>query len=481
MEKLYALTTTTDIAKQDLYIRKQGNTLDFITYFNSFSLAKWKQYTTLQEVTLRLQLIGPWQIVWKTIDAISETVIAKDTCDKDTYERSFSVSFAGTLLGFELTPLADNSRFQGGAWYGTFSQWQEQSIGISICTFKREQYVKRTMTVLREFQQTHPWLSVLVVDNGNTLPKEEQENFRVIYNPNYGGSGGFTRGMIEYVDAGNVDYVLLMDDDIILDTTALERSYALLCGLREEYKDSFLAGAMLRVETPTIQHENTAYWGKIKLHPFGKNFDLSKTEFLIKNEQQLSNTNRYGAWWYCCIPAVRIKAIGYPLPVFVRGDDMEYGIRNEKDTIHMNGIGVWHQSFQSKISPVVKYYDSRNMLILNNYVRNCNFLTFFVAMCGHALKYSIQEKLEGMTIYYYALADYNKGFFDLTQVPLDRKMEKVRNLLSNKPSKKVILYLLGQIVKSIFYYPWVANDYKNFRYQCLKDASFWKNYFRLGR
>lgn len=58
----------------------------------------------------------------------------------------------------------------------------------------------------------------------------------------------------------------------------------------------------------------------------------------------------------------RIKEIGYPFARLREGDDMEYGIRNAKEPIHMNGIGVWHQSFASKISPVVNYYSDRNML-----------------------------------------------------------------------------------------------------------------------
>lgn len=48
------------------------------------------------------------------------------------------------------------------------------------------------------------------------------------------------------------------------------------------------------------------------------------------------------------MPIRRIREIGYPLPIFVKGDDMEYGIRNHKEVMHMNGIGVWHQSFQEK-------------------------------------------------------------------------------------------------------------------------------------
>ena len=52
--KLYALAATDDAAKEKLYIQRQGNILDFFTYFNGFSLGKWVKYTTIQTVTLKL-------------------------------------------------------------------------------------------------------------------------------------------------------------------------------------------------------------------------------------------------------------------------------------------------------------------------------------------------------------------------------------------------------------------------------------------
>ena len=79
----------------------------------------------------------------------------------------------------------------------------------------------------------------MVVDNGSTLKECETNNLRIIHNPNYGGSGGFTRGLIENLKSKTNDYVLLMDDDIDLEPSALEHTYGLLCGLKEEYRESF--------------------------------------------------------------------------------------------------------------------------------------------------------------------------------------------------------------------------------------------------
>ena len=44
-----------------------------------------------------------------------------------------------------------------------------------------------------------------------------------------------------------------------------------------------------------------------------------------------------------------IKENGLPLPIFVRGDDIEFSMRNNKEIVSLNGINVWHDPFILKI------------------------------------------------------------------------------------------------------------------------------------
>lgn len=288
--------------------------------------------------------------------------------------------------------------------------------------------------------------------------------------------------MLEYVSTGNTDYVLLMDDDIVLDTTVLERTHSVLCGLKDVYRKSTLSGAMLNLENPIQQYENTAHWGKIRLYGFGKGFDLTNKEKLIENEQFLQERNRYGAWWYCCIPVNRIKEIGYPLPVFVKGDDMEYGIRNAKEPIHMNGIGVWHQSFASKISPVVNYYSDRNMLIINNYAEGCGFFTFCMAVCGRFVKRLLEGNLIGLYCLKLALKDYDSGLTGITSLPADKKMQEINGLIdhfNHSANRRILLSLPVQILRVILHYNQSHKDYLTFRQEQLSNAYFWKHFLHL--
>lgn len=492
IHKLYSLVDTEVKTKEPLYIQgvnrrsgdiillNKGEALDFTTYFNSVSLKKWKRYTTIERLQLVLHLKGHFQITFHLYDE-NKTVhkIAMKTYDS-VFVHSFSMAeLNDALIGFTIQCLSEEGAYMGGEWNGQFSQWNERKIGISITTFKREKYVKRTMKVLQDFQRDHPWLSVLVVDNGSTLQEINDTQFRVIHNRNYGGSGGFTRGMIDYVEQGKVDYVLLMDDDIVLETSSLERTFALLSGLKKEYMDSFLSGAMLSLENPCIQYENTAAWRKIRLYGEGKNLNLINVKNLLKNEIVPSQKNRYGAWWFCCVPAQRIRDIGYPLPVFIKGDDMEYGIRNHREVMSMNGIGVWHQSFLAKISPVVNYYSDRNMLIINNYAEDCGFGTFIIAVVGRIVKRIIHGNLLGIRCLNQALIDYNKGLTGITSISSDKKMNQIVAMAKGPVSWLVYKDLLVNFIRVLSDYKKVHKDYIDFRQNLLKSNQFWKAFLSI--
>lgn len=492
IHKLYSLVDTTEKAKELLYIRgvkrrkdncilmHAGEVLDFTTYFNSLSLKKWKRYTTIKALQLALQLEGHFQVTFHLYDEKGSVRHSSVETESSYFTYSMEAEeLNGVLLGFSLHCMSDAGQYIGGQWNGEFTQWEDKKIGISITTFKREKYVKRTMNLLHDFQKDHPWLSVLVVDNGSTLEEMQGERFHIIHNRNFGGSGGFTRGMIEYVEQGSVDYVLLMDDDIVLETSALERTFSLLSGLKEECRDSFLSGAMLSLEKPCIQYENTARWGKIRLHGEGKNLNLVNASNLVQNEKVPSQKNRYGAWWYCAIPVHRIQEIGYPLPIFVKGDDMEYGIRNHREVLSMNGIGVWHQSFQSKMSPVVNYYSDRNMLIINNYAEGCNSITFVFAVTGRVIKRAVQGNFAGIYVLNRALRDYKEGFVNITSIPADEKMKIIIQEFTEKGNFRDFLHVLFYAIDLIIHYSTIHHNYIDFRNKKLQNSKFWKKYLGI--
>ena len=278
--KLLYFKGEADVNEQGLHI-SYGNIVDFLTYFNSFSITKWKEYTTIKKIQINGKIIGSAEIEIYTVGK-EEKVLRKNQVN-GAFALDFDVEkITGEILGIKVKA-ESKVIIQNLTYLGEFEEWKNQKIGVIICTFKREQYAKVTIDKLVQFSKNNPWLTTLVVDNGSTLKKVETDNLRIIHNPNYGGSGGFTRGLIENLKSKTNDYVLLMDDDIDLDITVLEKTHSLISSLKDEYKESFLSGAMLNMDEPYLQYENTAYWNRIKLVGLGKNFDLSQKANLINN------------------------------------------------------------------------------------------------------------------------------------------------------------------------------------------------------
>lgn len=484
---------TTEKEKKGLYIKgfyrleadglvsmERGDVADFTTYFNSFSVKKWKRYTTLKKVTLRLEGEGDFAIVIEQLLPGGNVIKLPLAMENGAFSHTFDMEkLSGDILGFSIKCLSNEGKMIEGAWYGDFTDWEEKRIGVSITTFKREAYVEKTISTLRTFQRAHSWLDVLVVDNGSTLEEKEEAGFRLVHNRNFGGSGGFTRGMIEYAERGTVDYVLLMDDDIVLEPSAIERTHSLLCGLKEKYTESFLAGAMFSIEKPTVQHENTACWSWFISRICHKDLDCSSAQNIVENETFHTHRNDYGGWWYCCIPIKRIHDIGFSIPAFIKSDDMEYGIRNQREVLSMNGIAVWHEAFAKKLSPVMILFSDRNSFILNHYAFGCGRMTLLLAVVLRLLRRVIHGDRECVGILLAALEEYARGFDALVSKPGDVKFQEYKD---REIEKNVFTAIknIGILTCQILYgYKKLDQSYKNFRKQNLQDSSFWKKYLEM--
>lgn len=149
------------------------------------------------------------------------------------------------------------------------SELQPVKIAAVICTYKREDYVQRNLRHLRETVLAQPQaeiarhLEVFVVDNGQTLRRDEVESLgiRLFPNKNLGGSGGFARGIIEALRRREeFSHVLLMDDDILLESNVLVKTIRFLQIVRSEHQDLAIGGSMLRLDDMAVQHEAGGKW-----------------------------------------------------------------------------------------------------------------------------------------------------------------------------------------------------------------------------
>lgn len=357
-----------------------GTVIDFGTYFNSFSIDKWKKYTFISNLTLELTLKGEFFIEIYSINKNNfDLVKRKYYSKKISIPKKGNVSFPISLrdmhgiLGFSLTAASENSIVYGGGYITDveFSYLNPVKIVLNICTFKREDYIRNNMKSFIEytnkFEDLKNNFKVYIVDNGQTLKSSLFDNslVKIFPNKNFGGAGGFTRGLIEGLERKNDEkftHIIMMDDDITLDPEILLRTFIFLQTIKGEYKSYFVGGAMLQQDFPYLQYENGARWNNgYDIQSLKKFFDLRAQEALCQNERE--EYPQFNGWWYCCMPLDSLSLNNLPLPIFIRWDDAEYGIRNNKPFITLNGLCVWHEPLFDKNLTVREYYDVRNTFI----------------------------------------------------------------------------------------------------------------------
>lgn len=371
-----------DAAAGELRLAK-GAFVRFDTYFNGFSLEKWRKYTILPGLSLELALRGRVRVTLvseeKICSDIIRTVLAEHVAEAEGQEL-FSFDFpegnGKGMYSFALEALSEGCVFYGGRYQADIPEEKRRrvDIGVGICTFRREAFVERNLGILRESILENPsspmrgHLEIFVSDNGKTLDRDRLQTERIhIYpNRNLGGAGGFTRTLIEmarWKEREGLTHALLMDDDIVIEPEALVRTWTVLSLLKEEYADAFVGGAMLRLDRQSIQVENGATWNGGMLDSLKRGMDMRVLDCCLYNE--VEEYTEFNAWWYCCFPLAVAREDNLPLPLFIRGDDLEYSLRNLKNLILLNGVCVWHEPFENKYSSFLEYYIVRNQLIDN--------------------------------------------------------------------------------------------------------------------
>lgn len=243
-------------------------------------------------------------------------------------------------------------------------------IAVGICTFKREKFIAKNLKLLKEniiFNKKsylYSKLDVYVSDNGQTLDVNnlQSDNIHIFPNKNLGGSGGFTRCIIEALTSKKgYSHIILMDDDILLDTHVIEKTFVFLSMLKAEYRDIMIGGSMLILNEKYRQFENAALYRKGMLKFYQKNVDLRTIRNVIQNEREYDVN--YNAWCYCCMPLDKISNNNLPMPFFIHMDDVEFGVRNRFKVVTLNGINVWHPFYANQRGASIVYYDVRNKLI----------------------------------------------------------------------------------------------------------------------
>lgn len=326
-------------------------------------------------------------------------------------------------------------------------------LSINICTYKRNKEVMNLVNTLYHSSffdpssNYHNKMTIHIVDNGaelsnDTLPTHN--NIFLHYNKNTGGSGGFKRGMEEIRRLEfcvHTTHVVLMDDDVELIPESLYRLFALLSFMKVEYKENAIAGRMFRIDDRKTQYTAVEIWNKGNLQHIGYMQDMTKTE----NLNQVNNNcgGEYGGWWLCCYP-IKYVEFNDPLPFFIHCDDVEYGLRHNNTPIILNGIQVWHETYEHRQTPIIAYYDTRNSLYVNEIYGTLDEPEELLKKWKKTIS-KLHLKKDFITEYMVILGfyDYCKGLQWLNKIDPNKKHLHLTKTKQNK-MKNSILWRLAE-------------------------------------
>jgi galactofuranosylgalactofuranosylrhamnosyl-N-acetylglucosaminyl-diphospho-decaprenol beta-1,5/1,6-galactofuranosyltransferase len=368
----------------------EGRRVSFATYFNAFPASYWRRWTAVSSVTLRIRLAGE-----------SAVVLYRSTARGHSHPiETINVASGEPETIVRTLPLAP---FIDGGWYwfdvvagprGTTlieADWLVPAdpgraatpgrISIGITTFNRPDDVVAQLSMLGEAVEIHDLLdAVYVIDQGASrasdhpgfadAAKKLGGRLQVIEQGNLGGSGGFARSMDETLRAGKSDYLLLMDDDVTFEPEGILRAAAFADLAR---RPTIVGGHMFSRYERSVLHafaEAVApyrwWWGTAPntkgRHDFGRR-NLRNTPWLHRRADC-----DYNGWWLCLIPAQIIAELGLALPVFIKWDDAEYGVRARDrgyPTVSLPGVAAWQAPWADKNDALdwQAYYHLRNRLV----------------------------------------------------------------------------------------------------------------------
>lgn len=364
--------------------------ISFGSYFNAFPASYWRRWTIVSEVTLTLVVEGRGATVTVYRSMANGRSQRVETVTTGDEERS--------TFDFELTlkPFVDG----GWYWYDVVAgdedvvirsaEWAAQvpadraqhgTVDICITTMNRPDFVAKLIGQLGSTPELAPYLDeVLVMEQGTQKMVDSEffpeaaaslgDTLRIIEQGNLGGSGGYARGQLESVRKGTATYAMMMDDDVICEPEGIIRAVTF--------------GDLARRPTIVGGHMFSIY-ARTRLHSFGEIITpwrfwwlsapgvFGDWDFGARNLRSTRWLHKridvdFNGWFMCLIPRQVLDEVGLSLPLFIKWDDSEFGLRAKEagyPTVSLPGAAVWHIPWTDKNDALdwQAYFHLRNRFV----------------------------------------------------------------------------------------------------------------------
>ncbi|WP_439903043.1 glycosyltransferase [Microbacterium azadirachtae] len=355
-----------------------GRTVSFATYFNAFPVGIWSSAAGVDRVTLRLGSEGEGTHRLFGIAAEGAPRLLAEARGKGEIDLD-SGPLADDLTWLWLESRAGDDaaiRLHAARWIVP-ARPRSVRILVAITTMNRVDDCVEVIEALGGAELADALEEIVVVDQGSDplsprLPASPLPNgvpVRLIEQENLGGSGGFSRGMLE-ASAADVTHVLLLDDDVRLEPESIRRLQTLASTAHDE---PLLGAQMLSLREPTVLHSMGEQMDRRAMWWHGTEPGLSAADLATRPLESTPELRRFrpvdfNGWWMCLIPVAAVRKIGASLPLFIKWDDAEYGLRAAQAghrTVTVPGAALWHIPWTSKDDGLdwQAYYQLRNRVV----------------------------------------------------------------------------------------------------------------------
>jgi galactofuranosylgalactofuranosylrhamnosyl-N-acetylglucosaminyl-diphospho-decaprenol beta-1,5/1,6-galactofuranosyltransferase len=369
---------------------EEGSRISLGTYFNGFPASYWRRWTIVDEVRLDLRVsgLGASVIVYRSMaNGRSQRVDGWTNRTSGPGSASFDLTLQPFVDGgwywIDVVAGDEAAIISEATWSAEVPAERAEigSVTVGITTMNRPEFCSALIAQIGEDPDVHALVDeVLVMEQGTQKVVDDPgfakaeaslgDKLRVIEQGNIGGSGGFARAQYEALRSDRSKYVLFLDDDIVAEPESILR--AVTFGDLAS-KPTIVGGHMFSI------------FAKSQLHSFGEIINRYRFWWMSpkssEDQWDLGSRNLrstrwlhrrvdvdFNPWFMCLIPLQVVRDIGLSLPLFIKWDDSEYGLRAQAagyPTVSMPGAAVWHVPWSDKNDALdwQAYFHQRNRFV----------------------------------------------------------------------------------------------------------------------
>ena len=369
---------------------KSGQRLSFGTYFNAFPASYWRRWTVVTDVTLDLTVRGSGAtvIVYKSMargnsQRVDSVTTSSERPESFRFELSLKPFVDGGWYWYDVVAGDDDVVVESAQWSAEVpdDRAEHGTVDVAITTMNRPDFCADLLAQMGDDETLRPYLDTVFVMEQGTQKVVDSERFpyaeksldgllRIIEQGNLGGSGGYARGQLESVRKGTATYAMMMDDDVVCEPEGIVRAVTFGDLAR---RPTIVGGHMFNLYARSRMHsfgeivQPYRFWWQSAPNVF-VDWDFSSRNLRSTRWLHQRVDVDFNGWFMCLIPRQVLEDVGLSLPVFIKWDDSEFGLRAKEagyPTVTFPGAAVWHIPWSDKNDALdwQAYFHVRNRFV----------------------------------------------------------------------------------------------------------------------